>query len=130
MSIDPPRASRRLPSPTVTDTALKTLETKRGGTPRLLRIGVVGCGTVAFTGALPGLSAPGSKRAAEAAPFLRFDGTPHVTIALVADVEGKRARDAARHFGAEHATVGDAADVLADLGLDGVVICTPPATLV
>lgn len=94
-----------------------------------LRIGVVGCGQVAVKGALPGFSPPGSERAADAAPFLHFDGAPDVTIAFVADVDRERAESAAARFGAEHVWCGDAAPVLGDFGLDGVVVCTPPEAL-
>ena len=94
-----------------------------------LRIGVIGCGQVAMKGALPGFSPPGSERAGDAAPFLRFDGAPDVTIALVADVDRTRVRSAVARFGAEQSWFGDATSVLGDFQLDGVVVCTPPDAL-
>jgi predicted dehydrogenase len=92
-----------------------------------MRIGVIGCGQMALKGALPGLSKPGSDQAADAAPFLRFDGAEDVEIALVADVDRERVVAAAARFGAERVLCGNVTPVLGDFGLEGVVICTPPS---
>jgi predicted dehydrogenase len=92
---------------------------------RALRIGIIGCGQVAMQGALPGLSRPGSDIVQDAAPFLSFGGAEDVEIVAVADTDPGRAAAAASRFGIGSIYL-DGFELLDQVPMDAVVICTPP----
>lgn len=96
-----------------------------GAYPPQVRLGVVGCGAAARRGALPGFSPPGSDRAARAAPFLAFDGAPSARVVGVADHRLEEAETAASEFEARH-VFRDGDELLSQVPLDGLIVCTSP----
>ena len=122
------RASARLASDreaTAQDLSFFASDALLPPSPSYVRVGVLGCGQVALRGALPGLSPPGSKLAAEAAAFLAFDGAPGARVVGVSDPEFDRSLAAAARFGVLHAEA-DAQRLLDTVPMEGVVVCAPP----
>lgn len=92
--------------------------------PPDVRVGIVGCGTIARAGVAPGFSPPGSDAARSASWFLSFGGSERARLVGVADVDRRRAVALAEDFGIRYAH-GSIKDLLDLVPLECIAICTP-----